>query len=44
MEEVFKLLAAGGDLFTIGIVLALYKLDKRMMKLEWSADNEKAGN
>lgn len=33
----FEMLAAGGDMATIGIVLILWKIDKRVTKLEWAA-------
>lgn len=41
MEDVLQLIGAGSDLITIAIGLALYKLDKRVMRLEWGAENEK---
>jgi len=34
----FEMLAAGGDMATIGIVLILWKLDKRVTKLEWAGE------
>lgn len=33
-QEVFKLLAAGGDVGTWLVLFALYKLDKRVFMLE----------
>ena len=39
--EIFKVLSAGGDLSTIAIVVFLFKLDKRVLKLEWGSENEK---
>ena len=34
----FEMLAAGGDAATIGIVLILWKLDKRVTRLEWAGE------
>jgi len=34
MDEIFKVLAAGGDVFTIAVVVYLVKLDRRVLALE----------
>ena len=34
MEELFKYLAAGGDVFTMAVVFYLVKLDRRVLALE----------
>ena len=34
MEPFLQYLAAGGDLFTIGICIALYRIDRRLQRVE----------
>lgn len=34
MDELFKLLAAGGDVSTIAVIIYLVKLDRRVLALE----------
>ena len=35
MEELIKIIASGADIATIAIVIALYKMDRRLLKLEF---------
>lgn len=41
MDDVLRLLSASSDVFTIAMCIALYRLDKRLSRLElfheWSA-------
>lgn len=36
IDELAQLLAAGGDVFTIGVCIAIYRLHDRVTKLELS--------
>ncbi len=39
MEEIFKVIGAGGDVGILAVAFAFYKLDRRIIKLEIVMEN-----
>lgn len=42
-EEIFKILGAGGDVGILAVAFVLYKLDRRLFKLEVVVENSIEG-